>query len=129
MDFMPTFTELAGVDYPTSYKERKVLPVEGRSFAHVLRGESGNGEERTLFWRIGGGRAVRQDKWKLVTQGVERIQAGIPVPAGHDTWELYDIETDRCELYNLAGRYPERVETMSKLWHRWDAQCLEQANT
>ena len=127
MDFMPTFAELAGIEYPTAYNEREVLPTEGQSFAHILKGELNQDKKRTLFWKIGGARAVRQDNWKLVTQGEQRVQAGIPIPAGHDAWELYDMETDRCELYNLAGRYPERVETMSKLWLEWDAQCLAQA--
>jgi arylsulfatase len=126
MDFMPTFSDLAGVDYPAIYEGRDVLPFEGRSFAKDLRGEEGEGEDRTLFWRIGGARAVRQGKWKLATQGPKRVQAGIPIPAGHATWELYDMESDRCELYNLAGRYPNRVETMSRLWDEWEARCLAQ---
>lgn len=126
MDFMPTFSELAGVDYPTTYEGRDVLPFEGCSFAKILRGEKNESEDRTLFWRIGGARAVRQGKWKLATQGPERVQAGIPIPAGHAAWELYDMEADRCELYNLAGRYPNRVETMSRLWDEWEARCLAQ---
>jgi len=33
---------------------------------------------------------------------------------------------DDFELYNLAGRYPNRVETMSRLWDEWEARCLAQ---
>ena len=29
---------------------------------------------------------------KIVTEGPERVQAGIPVPGGHESWELYDME-------------------------------------
>ena len=30
--------------------------------------------------------------------------------------ELYDIEADRSELHNLAGRYPERLKEMVDIW-------------
>ena len=126
IDFMPTFAELAGIDYPTIYQERNVLPPEGQSLAPILRSQTPQTEERTLFWQIGGCRAVRQGKWKLVTQGPERIQAGIPVPSGHEAWELYHIGIDRCELYNLAGRHPDRVNTMAEMWNNWQVRCTTQ---
>ena len=127
IDFMPTFVDLANATYPTTYQDREVLPMEGRSFGHLLRGETSIDQERELYWIIGGARAVRKGKWKLVTEGPERVQAGIPIPPGKDTWELYDMEADRCELYDLAGRYPERVRDMSAMWEAWRKRCLADA--
>ncbi len=34
------------------------------------------------------------------------------------------MEADRCELYSLADRHPERVESMSEMWDAWHARCL-----
>ncbi|MDA0790579.1 MAG: arylsulfatase [Proteobacteria bacterium] len=124
LDFLPTFAELAGVEVPSEYEGRGVLAPEGRSLAPVLRQKGSVGGDRELYWMIGGARAMRQGKWKIVTQGPERIQAGIPIQAGHEAWELYDMEADRCELYNLAHRHPERVESMSASWDAWYTRCL-----
>ncbi|MEM7363445.1 MAG: arylsulfatase [Pseudomonadota bacterium] len=132
LDFFPTFAELAGVTMPLLHEARNLLPLTGRSFAKVLEGQHSEAnepeEERELYWMIGGARAMRQGKWKIVTQGRERVQAGIPIPAGHEAWELYDMEADRCELYNLAARYPDKVEAMSRKWDLWYTQCLVDTN-
>ena len=50
--------------------------------------------------------AVREGKWKLVA-----LHRG--------PWELYDLEADRTETNNLAGRYPERARKMAALWAAW----------
>jgi arylsulfatase A-like enzyme len=124
VDFMPTFAELAGVDVPATFQGRDVLPAEGQSLAGLLGEEATTPVSRELYWIIGGARAMRQGKWKLVTEGPERVQAGIPVPAGHESWGLYDMEADRCELYNLADRHPDRVRTMSSMWEAWRERTL-----
>lgn len=124
LDFLPTFAELAGTDVPSSYEDRNLLPPEGRSMAPLFTGEDYTAEERELYWMIGGAKAMRKGKWKIVTEGPERVQAGIPIPAGHESWELYDMESDRCELYNLADRYPDKVKSMSDGWDAWYARSL-----
>ena len=124
MDLLPTFAELAGIELPAQCDGRKVLPPEGQSLAPVLLLEDDAAEERELYWMIGGAKAMRKGKWKIVTQGPERVQAGIAIPAGHENWELYDMEADRCELRDLADQHPDRVESMAKRWDAWYARCL-----
>jgi arylsulfatase A-like enzyme len=51
------------------------------------------------------GYAVRQGNWKLVS--------------GDENWELYDLESDRTELHDLAPEFPERVEKMIRMWEEW----------
>jgi len=36
-----------------------------------------------------------------------------------EKWELYDIQSDRTELNDLAEKYPERVEKMKSDWQTW----------
>ena len=36
-----------------------------------------------------------------------------------EKWELYDLETDRTELHNLAGENQELVKEMAAEWQRW----------
>ena len=122
LDFMPTFAELADADYPDGADGEHVLPMEGRSLGPVLRGES-SGEPRTLFWSVHGARAVRDGKWKLVTRGPARRCSTTTIPAGHEGWELYDMEADRCELNDLARRFPARVRDMERQFDVWHRRC------
>ena len=65
MDLMPTFLEVAGVDYPVSKGNQKLIPLEGLSLLPIMKGRKRMGHE-ALYWRFGQCRAVRKGKWKLV---------------------------------------------------------------
>jgi arylsulfatase len=76
--------------------------------------------EAPLFWEHEGNRAVRLGQWKLVSRAENRPRHWdqtdeLPMEA----WELYDLESDRTELNNLASDYPERVSDMAVLWQDW----------
>ena len=105
IDVMATCLDVAGVEYPTSFRGRDLLPLEGTSLAPVFRGREPEGD-RILCWNTHGSRAVRIGRWKLVA------------PKG-GRWELYDLETDRGELDDLAGQQPDRVAMMSKEYESW----------
>jgi arylsulfatase len=96
------------VPYPNSYKGSAILPAEGRSLVPILQGKER--EIRPLFWEHEGNRAMRLGKWKLVARYPE-------------DWELYDTETDRTELTNLAKAYPEEAKKMSALYEEWAKRC------
>jgi arylsulfatase len=49
---------------------------------------------------------VREGKWKLVAMEDQ-------------PWELYDMESDRTEMHNLAAQQPERVRRMATAWDEW----------
>jgi len=95
-DIMPTCLELAGVSYPERFRDRSLIPMDGRSLVPVLEGE-GQGT-RVIVWPG----AVREGDWKLVM-----INAGKP--------ELYQLSKDRNETKNLADDFPERVGHLRKL--------------
>lgn len=101
IDLLPSCLEAAGVTPPKD--------AEGRSLLPLLEGRSA-GPERTLFWEHEGNRAVRRGKWKLVSK--------FPGP-----WELYDLESDRTELNDLAGSQPDRVAAMAKEYESWAARA------
>lgn len=107
IDIMPTFLELAGHDYPESFRGNKILPVEGLSMVPLLKGKSRD-EHQQLAWYWSGNRALRQGRWKIVWD-----------KAGGKQWELYNLAADRCETENLAEDDPARVERMSADWFAW----------
>lgn len=104
IDFMPTFIDLAGGTYPENLDGNMLTPLEGISLFPVFRGEPQK-EHDALFWEHLGYRAVREGKWKLVSD--------------EGNWKLYDLENDRTELNNLADQFPERAGEMSRMWEEW----------
>lgn len=106
IDIMPTCLELAGVEYPESWDDRPLLPLDGKSLVPSFLGQTSEDHE-TLYWEHHNNRAIRQGQWKAVYEKET------------ETWELYDLERDRTEMNNLAADYPERVAAMSEQWQVW----------
>lgn len=104
VDLLPTCLDVAGVAYPNTFSGAAIEPVAGRSLFPVFRRIER--PEVDLFWEHEGNRAVRSGRWKLL--------------ADHSQpWELYDLETDRTELRDLAAAMPDRVVAMSAKYSDW----------
>lgn len=104
IDVLPTFAELTGVSYPTSYKNQNIKPVDGISFLPLLKGEAIQ-REKPLFWQWSKGRAVREGDWKLV--GLK------------EQWSLYNLKTDPVEAYDLSEQHPEKVRALKAKYIQW----------
>jgi arylsulfatase A-like enzyme len=110
IDFMPTFLELAGGQYPVKHKGNDILPVEGKSLLPILNGGKREGHEQ-IAWEWSGNRALREGKWKLVWDKLEK------------SWTLFDLEADRTETNDLALANPKRVVRLQKDWFAWAKKC------
>lgn len=115
MDFMATFLDISGVEYPKEFKGRRPLPMTGKSLAPIFRGEKRNGH-RFLAWNCGRGRAIRMSDWKLVK------------PKGQKSakWELYDLKKDGGETRDLAAENPGQVNKMTTIYENWRKQVGSQ---
>lgn len=109
IDVMPTCLELAGAEYPTTYKGNQILPLpkECRSLLPLISGKGKWKGQRVLFWEHEGGKAVRVGDWRL-TQEVNSNQ-----------WHLYNLRNDYSETTDLASQYPEKAREMLELWQEW----------
>ena len=107
IDLMPTIVEASGAEYPERIDTRQIPPMAGTSLIPALRGE--RMPERTLYFEHEGTRAVREGRYKLTALRGE-------------SWKLYDMERDRTELEDLAGKQPRRVESLAKKWDTWAAE-------
>jgi arylsulfatase A-like enzyme len=112
IDLMPTFLELAGAAYPAQLDDRRPLPLDGRSFAPVLRGES-LPPRGPLAWRVPQHRVFRSGDWKLISKDE------------NTPWELYDLAADGAETTNLAAQHPERVKQLAAQWQAWVQSCRD----
>ncbi|GGD11569.1 arylsulfatase [Aquisalinus flavus] len=105
IDVMATSLDAADAAYPAAFNGIERLPTEGVSLLPALVGDTLD-RGQPLFWEHEGNRAVRDGRWKAVS----RLTMG---------WELYDIENDRTEMNDLAGQYPDRLQTMVNQWEAW----------
>ncbi|MDZ7723224.1 MAG: arylsulfatase [candidate division KSB1 bacterium] len=105
IDIMATLIDIAGVEYPSNNNGNTVQPLRGKSLLPVLRGKVRE-PHSYLFWEHEENKAVRHGKWKLVAESGKE-------------WELYDIESDRSEMDDLAAEHPEIVKEMNIAWEQW----------
>lgn len=105
MDFMATFADLANTTYPSEYDGRTITPTPGISLVPILNGKNRKGHDYLFFEHIGR---------RAVIHGDRKLVALNKAP-----WELYNLKNDRSEIHNLANKYPEMVENLSKAWQNW----------
>lgn len=118
LDFMPSFLDLAGADYPSLYEGKAIPKPEGESVAGVIKQDKKQ-EHGTMFWAHEGNRAVRDGKWKLVAYYNEARQFGTARGERIGDWELYDMENDRTELNNIIKEHPEKARRMIAKWENF----------
>ena len=108
VDFLPTLTDLCGLEKPEKLK------ADGVSLAERLRSEKPI-EDRMVFVQYGhtvathermrtekGNAAVLWNRWRLV-----------------DEDELYDMERDPGQEKNIADLHPDVVERMRAHYQKW----------
>lgn len=111
IDLMPTFTEIAGGEYPKSYKNNSIYPAEGKSLIPLFRGYALDLHD-SLCWEHEGNRAARIGEWKIVSRFDYENNIELP-------WELYNMQNDRSETNDLSSGYPEKVKELETLYVEW----------
>lgn len=97
-DLVPTLCEVAGGDLPEN--------IDGISFLPELLGEADQEKHAYLYWEFpesGGQQAVRMENWKGIRKNIRQGELEI---------ELYNLEVDMEEQYNVAEENPEIIHQM-----------------
>jgi arylsulfatase B len=110
LDAATTALTVAGASAPEPSTKAEAT-LDGISLMPLLTGKITQLPERPLFWRVGRKNALRLGDWKLIRDGQE--------------WQLYDLAHDISETWNLATQEPARVQHMSALWDKWNAEQIE----
>ncbi|MEE2983052.1 MAG: arylsulfatase [Pseudomonadota bacterium] len=120
IDIAPTIVELAGTQAAGEvYRGRNVAPMEGRSFARILAGESQPiyDANDTFVVELHGGRSVRRGQYKLVwEQPPGNTWWGYPMPDTWYRWRLFDLETDPSEANDIIATHPQLVQELIAAW-------------
>ena len=109
IDLMATCVDLSKADYPQTYKDSKIIPMQGLSLNKVFTGGKLE-RSKPLYFEHMGNKGIRSGKWKLVS----KKGAG---------WELYDMDEDRTELNNLSLKYPELVKELKAKYEKWAVEA------
>jgi len=111
-DIMPTILELAGVDYPAKFRNRKVEPMRGRSMVGLLDGtkKAIYGATEFVGGEMGGGKWMRQGDFKAVL---------VPAPYGTGVWQLFNVVEDPGEAKDLSKVMPDKLKTLQAAWDRY----------
>ncbi|MDA1267109.1 MAG: arylsulfatase [Planctomycetota bacterium] len=104
VDLFPTLADLGGVELDSAHP----VPVAGQSLRPLLTGEAFT-RRAPLAWQWGGGKAIRDGRWKAVKWQDE-------------DWALHDLSTDRTERRDLAAQQPEELARLVSAWEAWSAR-------
>lgn len=105
VDIMATCIDLAKASYPDERNGLAMPPAQGVSLRPAFKGGQLQ-RSQPLFFEHEGNRALRDGPWKIVAKGAR------------GAWELYNLDTDRTELNNLAAKQPERLQQMVARWDK-----------
>ena len=93
--------------------------VRGRDYTYPRfpRNEKdGSLNHKNLWFCHSGNKAFRQGDWKISYNGAKppKFLQGIETEKKTDPkWELYNLKTDRCEMNDLALKYPDKVNELA----------------
>lgn len=113
IDIMATCLEITNASYPDKYNGYDIQPYMGVSMLPIFEGEEQSVERDSCFEHFNEKALIDAEGWKIVQPSDSKTQA----------WELYDLNTDRSEMFNLASKYPNRVKAMVKRYLEWEKQC------
>jgi arylsulfatase len=108
VDILPTILQATGSQYLTELDGHAIQPAQGESLLDLLQGRQWQ-RQLPIFWEHEGNSAIRLGQFKLVREH------GKP-------WELYDMEVDRSELHNLAGKQKRLEAELLGQYRAWASQ-------
>ncbi|MBN2030976.1 arylsulfatase [bacterium] len=99
VDLFTTILDLIGIDYPEQVQDKPTIPLHGQSLLPVFKGKIRKEPDFFISGFTERFRMFRQKNWKIV-----RVNNG--------KWELYNMEIDPTELYDLAQAMPVKLREM-----------------
>jgi arylsulfatase len=110
MDLAPTFLEVAGAKYPSTYQGDSLMPYKGASLLPFLNKKKKyvHDEDYVMGWELFGRCAIMKGKWKITK---------IEPPFGKGVFQLFDMEKDPTESHDLSKQNPQVYQEMLSHWN------------
>jgi arylsulfatase A-like enzyme len=110
MDILPTTIELAGLQVPEYINGVKQDPIEGTSLAYTIDDAKVASRHTVQYYEVLGSRAIYKDGWKAGTLHVKGEDFS------KDKWELYNVNEDYNERFDLAQKNPEKLKELQEVF-------------
>jgi len=122
-DIVPTIYEILGVRPPKVVDGFKQDQMDGVSMVYTFANAKAPGRKKTQYFENNGSRGIYHEGWYACTFG-PFIPWDTPAStarlkdwdANKDVWELYDLTKDFSQADDLAGKEPQRLANMKKLF-------------
>ena len=120
IDILPTALAAAGVTVKPDWK------LDGTDLFPYLTGKRATPPHEALYWRFGAQMAIRMGDWKLVKAPDAGVEGGVRRgTATTESAHLYNLAADVGEQNNLAQSERQKVEQLTAVWEKWNAQLQE----
>lgn len=107
LDLIHTFASLSGTSIP---EDRK---MDSYDLSPVLKGAGQSPRKEFFYWTRGKLHAARMGNWKLHIHQRQPVNYGKEVIL--DSPELYNLEADISETYDLSAQHPDIVVELEKM--------------
>lgn len=107
-DITPTILDILGVDKPDFIKGVPQRPCTGVSMKYSFNDAGAPSEKYIQYYEVHGNRGIYKDGWKAV------VNHCFTEDYAKDKWELYYVEKDYSEKYNVADQYPEKLRELQE---------------
>ena len=108
LDLINTFASLAGIETPND------RPMDGFDLSLLLKGDSNESPRNEFYyWSFGELHAARSGPWKMHLKQRQVLEYWYEVELEQP--ELYNIETDISEQYELSEQFPEKIQELLTL--------------
>jgi len=113
LDILPTLVNLAGL------KEPEDRIIDGINQSDFITGKAVKSARDTFYYYVKDNlHAVRRGKWKLALPGRKKFFNYAKDEKPVTSPELYDLENDISEKFNIAEKYPGIVDELLQLARR-----------
>lgn len=130
IDLLPTTLDITGVTLPGTIRGIQQDTIQGVSLFASLTNSNAPTLHHVQHYYIFGARAIYKDGWKAGTLhhpdiiDLANTASGKSKPVlrdwDKDVWELYNLNEDFNERFDLAKKYPEKL---AELKHLFDIQA------
>ncbi|WP_281419683.1 arylsulfatase [Paractinoplanes toevensis] len=118
IDVAPTILEATGLPEPTMVNGVQQSPMEGTSMLYTFNEADAQERHDLQYFEMAGNRGIYFKGWSAVTKHrTPWVMVGGTLPAfDDDVWELYDGSQDYSQAENLAGKFPDKLAHLQRLW-------------
>lgn len=107
-DITPTILDMIGVEKPKYIKGVAQKDFSGISFKYSFEDADAENQKHVQYYETFGNRGIYKDGWKAV------VNHTFNNSYTEDVWELYHVEKDYSEKYNVAEQFPKKLQELQE---------------